>query len=38
MASIVEALAKAGKTEEAQRVAGEALETARRIKDAYSRP
>src|SRR5215813_6212007 len=36
--SIVEALAKAGKTDEARQVAGEALETARRIDDAYSRP
>ena len=33
-AGIVEALAKAGKTDEAQQVAGEALETARMIPDA----
>ena len=37
MAGIVEALVKAGKTDEARQVAGEALETARRIKDAAPR-
>src|SRR5215813_511070 len=37
MACIAEALAKVGKTDEAQQIAGEALETARRIKDAAPR-